>query len=187
MTATTTLHTKRLLLRPFQSGDVDDALAYRDDELFAKFLPHIPQPFTRKDAEAFVARNMSEPWSLFPTFAVVLNGTVIGTTNLSIDEKSRTAMLGYALGRAWWGRGFATEAALAVMEWGFASFALVRMWASTDLRNHQSQRVMQKIGMQREDLRIGEHPGRHGERIEVVVYAMQRSPTSTVQEGSAHT
>ena len=39
---------------PFQVDDVADALAYRDDEEFTRFLPHIPRPFTPRDAEAFV-------------------------------------------------------------------------------------------------------------------------------------
>lgn len=71
MTLQTALRTKRLLLRPFEVGDVADAQSYRDDKEFARFLPHIPQPFTRNDAEAFVALNISEPWDRSPTFAVV--------------------------------------------------------------------------------------------------------------------
>ena len=70
----TEIRTARLLLRPFRETDVDDALAYRDDAELARFLPHIPQPFTRGDAEAFVAVNMSEPWETMPTFAVVFEG-----------------------------------------------------------------------------------------------------------------
>ena len=62
MTVPIVLRTERLTLRPFQDSDVEDALSYRDDPEFARFLPHIPQPFTRRDAEAFVALNMSEPW-----------------------------------------------------------------------------------------------------------------------------
>ena len=72
MTAPILLRTERLTLRPFQDSDVEEALAYRDDPEFARFLPHIPQPFTRRDAEVFVALNISEPWARSPTFAVVL-------------------------------------------------------------------------------------------------------------------
>jgi len=64
------LRTPRLVLRSFRATDVDDALAYRDDPEFARFLPHIPQPFTRAHAEAFVTVNMTEPWETMPTFAV---------------------------------------------------------------------------------------------------------------------
>jgi [ribosomal protein S5]-alanine N-acetyltransferase len=141
------LQTPRLLLRSFRAGDVDDALAYRDDPEFARFLPHIPQPFSRADAEAFVAQNMTEPWDTLPTFAVVLDGHVIGTVNLEIDPATRTAMLGYAIARAHWGRGLATEAASAVMRWGLGELALVEIWASTQAANVRSRRVMDKLGM----------------------------------------
>lgn len=141
------LYTARLVLRAFRATDVDDALAYRDDPEFARFLPHIPQPFTREDAERFVATNMTEPWDTLPTFAVVLADRVIGTVNLDIDTAGRTAMIGYAIARAQWGRGIATEAASAVMQWSFVEHALVAMWASTDVAHVGSRRVMEKLGM----------------------------------------
>ena len=72
------LHTERLVLRPFQTGDVADALAYRDDAEFARFLSHIPQPFTRPDAEAFVRQNMAVQWDKSATFAVVIGATSAG-------------------------------------------------------------------------------------------------------------
>lgn len=141
------LKTKRLLLRPFEPGDVDDCLAYRDDLQFARYLPHIPQPFTRADAEAFVHQNMAEPWGRSPTFAVVLASKVIGTVNLEVDQSAHSAMLGYAIGRDFWGCGLATEAATSVMEWAFDTLQLERIWASTKPDNARSQRVLQKLGM----------------------------------------
>lgn len=170
----TVLRTERLLLRPFREDDVDEALSYRDDEEFARFLPHIPQPFTRRDAEAFVATNMTEPWDQAPTFAVVLDGTVIGTVNLLVETATRSAMLGYAIGREHWGLGIATEAAGAVVAWGFRTFDLGRVWASTDARNVRSQRVMEKLGMRREGMRRGRQLGRDGQPVDEVVYAMGR-------------
>jgi ribosomal-protein-alanine N-acetyltransferase len=164
------LHTERLLLRPFQRGDVADALAYRDDEEFARFLAHIPQPFTRPDAEAFVALNMALDWDRFPTFAVVLDGRVIGTVNLEV-EGARTAMLGFAIGRLWWGQGIATEAAKAATRWAIETFDLKRIWASTDSRNVRSQRVLRKLGMRREALRVRDHVGRNGKPVDEVVYS----------------
>jgi ribosomal-protein-alanine N-acetyltransferase len=179
MTVQTTLHTKRLLLRPFEVGDVADALSYRDDKEFARFLPHIPQPFTRNDAETFVALNIAEPWDRSPTFAVVLSGRVIGTVNLEVNTPARTAMLGYAIGRPWWGRGIAAEAAQAVMAWGIRAFGLTRVWASTDVRHLRSQRVLEKLGMRREAIPAGHHLGRDGEVIDEVVYGINVAATST--------
>lgn len=135
------------MLRSFRATDVDDAHAYRDDLEFARFLRHIPQPFTRADAEAFVAVNMTEPWETMPTFAVVLEGRLIGTVNLEIDPVNRTAMLGYAIARAHWGRGITVEAARAAIAWAFAEHDLVEIWASTDQDHARSIRVMEKLGM----------------------------------------
>src|SRR6266498_526123 len=170
MAARIELRTERLVLRPFQMSDVADALAYRDDAEFARFLSHIPQPFTRHDAEAFVRLNISVQWDQSPTFAVVLDGKVIGTVNLEVTPESRTAMVGYAIGRAWWGQGIATEAVRAAMAWGIEAFGLARIWASTDVRHVKSQRVLEKLGMKCESLQVAHHMGRNGELIDEVTY-----------------
>jgi ribosomal-protein-alanine N-acetyltransferase len=172
MTVPIELRTERLLLRPFQARDVEDALAYRDDLEFARFLPHIPQPFTRRDAEAFVALNMSEPWNRSPVFAVVLNGKLIGTVNFEVDVETRSAMLGYAIGRAWWGRGIATEAGRAAVAWAIKTFDLTRIWARTDPRHTGSVRVMEKLGLRHEDVRIADRIGRDGTPVDAVVYSL---------------
>jgi len=172
----TMLRTDRLVLRPFQDGDVADALSYRDDREFARFLPHIPQPFTRSDAQTFVTQNMAEPWNQSPTFAVVLDGTLIGTVNFEVEAETRTAMLGYAIGRAWWGKGIATEAARVAMAWAIEAFGLIRIWAATDTRNLRSRRVLEKLGMKEEALRPADHVGRDGEVIDEVVYGLNFSP-----------
>jgi ribosomal-protein-alanine N-acetyltransferase len=141
------LRTPRLVLRSFRATDVDDALAYRNDPEFARFLRHIPQPFTRADAEAFVAVNMTEPWETLLTFAVVLADHVIGTVNFNIDPAKRRAMLGYAIARAHWGRGIAVEAASAALEWVCAEHELAEIWASTDPAHTRSRRVLEKLGL----------------------------------------
>ena len=171
------LRTPCLLLRPFEPGDVADAQAYRDDPEFARFLPHIPQPFTRSDAEAFVALNIAEPWDRSPTFAVVLDGRVIGTVNFEIDRDARSAMLGYAIGRPWWGRGIATEAAEAGMAWAVETFGLIRLWASTDLRHRRSQRVLEKLGLRREKVVRRDHVGRDGHSLDEIVYGIDLAAT----------
>ncbi|WP_168734967.1 GNAT family N-acetyltransferase [Deinococcus sp. KSM4-11] len=168
----TELRTERLLLRPFRAGDVTAALAYRNDPEFARFLPHIPQPFTTRDAERFVAQNMSEPWTTSPTFAVVLDGVLIGTVNLKVDSSRRSGLLGYAIGRAWWGRGLATEAAWAVITWAREAYGLTRVWAEADAQNLRSQRVLQKLGMQYEHFRTSEAVRPDGTPINSVRYGL---------------
>src|SRR3569623_3690384 len=128
-----------------------------------------PQPFTRADAEAFVAVNMTDPWETLPTFAIVLDGHVIGTVNLEIDPASRTAMIGYAIARSHWGRGLAAEAARAAIAWAFAEHDLDEIWASTHVDHVQSRRVMEKLGMTFDPAMTGQR-GAAGD----VVYRLRR-------------
>jgi RimJ/RimL family protein N-acetyltransferase len=115
---------------------------------------------------------MSESWDTSPVFAVVLAGTLIGTVNFDVDPPKRSAMLGYALGRHWWGCGFATEAARAAMAWAIEAYGLTRVWASTDVRHVRSRRVLEKLGMRREIVRLADHPGRDGAMVDEVVYGI---------------
>ncbi|HLF08482.1 MAG TPA: GNAT family protein [Dehalococcoidia bacterium] len=167
------LRTERLLLRPYRFDDVEDELVYRSDPEFARYLYHLPQPFTRRHAEGMVAVNVSEPWEKYQTFAVVLARRVIGTVNLEQDAENRIAMLGYAIGRDYWGKGIAPEAARALIDWGFETFKLAKIWASTDARHERSWRVMEKLGMRREGL-LRSHSLARGERHDSVHYGLLR-------------
>jgi ribosomal-protein-alanine N-acetyltransferase len=111
---------------------------------------------------------------------VVYQGKLIGDVNLNYDATSQSAMLGYAIGSAWWGQGLGTEAVRAVMDWGIMTFALKRIWASTDSRNVRSQRIMEKLGMRREAIRYRDHVGHDGELVDEVVYGLElASPPPT--------
>ncbi|MEM9189413.1 MAG: GNAT family N-acetyltransferase [Myxococcota bacterium] len=172
MTRHPEIQTPRLLLRGFRLTDVEDALAYRNDSEFSLYLPHIPFPFTQADAEAFVRRNIEQTWDEHPTFAVVYETNVIGTVNFEVDVVHRSAMLGYALGRAWWGAGLAYEAVEAASRWAATTFELDRVWASTDARNHRSIRLMNRLGMKQVATRKRDHQDRHGNWVDEVVYEM---------------
>jgi ribosomal-protein-alanine N-acetyltransferase len=184
----TRLHTERLLLRPFKQNDVDDALNYRNDAEFARFLPHIPQPFTHADAQQFVTTNMEEPWDKFPTFAIELAGRLIGTVNLDVDSDKQIAMVGYAISREQWGKGITVEAARVVIAWGFKTFDLAKIWAATDARHERSRRVMEKLGMQYEGTQRAHHLGRDGVRTDEVIYSLPRAAwAATAKPPSAGT
>ncbi|MDX2088563.1 MAG: GNAT family N-acetyltransferase [Kofleriaceae bacterium] len=140
------LTTARTVLRPFRATDVDDALAYRNAPELARHLPHLPIPFTRGDAEAFVAQNISDSWTTDPTFAIVHAHHVVGTISLEIELATRSAMLGYTLARPLWRQGIVTEACRAVLAWAQRAHALELVWAATRAENIASQRVLAKLG-----------------------------------------
>ena len=148
------LRTKRLVLRRFGPGDVDDTFAYARDPEWAEYLlPAVPQPYTRRNAEEFIAGKMRASPEQEPTWAIALDGTVVGAIGLSVDARRDTGELHYGLGRSYWGRGLMPEAVAAVIDWGFRERSLAKISAHADLRNRRSWRVMEKLGMTREGVR----------------------------------
>ena len=73
---------------------------------------------------------------------------LIGTMRISIvDQANRTADFGYTFNRFYWNKGYATEAARALLGVAFSDLNLHRVWATCDIRNRASWRVMEKLGM----------------------------------------
>ena len=167
------LKTERMLLRPFRLEDADDVFEYSNDPDWARYLPQVPQPYTRRDAEEFVARRIVTSWDTNPAFAMTLDSTVVWAINLLISEPDETASLGYAIARAHWGKELMPEAARAVIDWGFTERGLAKVYATADLRNRRSWRVMEKLGMTREGVLRSHRMGREG-RIDEVYYGLLR-------------
>ena len=170
------LTTPRLVLRQFRPGDVDDVFGYANDPEWAEFLSGAPpQPYTRRNAEEFIAGRMLAPGRQF-SWAIVLEGAVVGDMTLRVDSKREGGEIGYSLAKAHWGRGLTAEAARAVVDWGFAERGLHRISSVADVRNRRSWRVMEKLGMRREGLfrshRKDRRPGYP--RIDMVHYGLLR-------------
>ncbi len=168
-----TLHTTRLLLRAFDTGDVADVQGYLNDEEWARYEPDYPQPFGRADAERFVARRIVNDWEAFPFFAIELSGAVVGGVSMQVDLENMIAEIGYGVARAHWGEGLASEAARAMLDWSFPHYGLAKVFARTDPRNVGSWRVMEKLGMRREALWRSHAIGRYG-REDEVIYGLLR-------------
>ena len=166
------MQTERLLLRPFELQDVDDIYAYASDPEFGQYLPS-PRPYTYSDAAKFVAQQVLWEWTIRPHFAIVLDGRVIGGTGLRVSERDQIGELGYAIARIHWGQGITTEASRAVMDWGFRTLALHKVFARADLRNEASWRVMEKLGMTREGV-LRSHTRLRDEHFDDVYYGILR-------------
>lgn len=151
------LSTKRLLLRDFRPTDAKDIQRYASDPEVVKYMawgPNAPEE-TRKHLEEKLAEQKTVPRNNF-NLAVVLKSkrVVAGSIGLVIDEvKHRSAWFGYVLARQYWGRGLATEALRAILEFGFGQLNLHRIHATCDIRNKASARVMEKAGLRREGVR----------------------------------
>jgi len=143
-----TLATRRLVLRPFRGEDAAEVTRLAGDRAVADTTLNIPHPYEAGMAEAWIAthRLLFEQRAQ-ATFAVTRDGVLVGACGLLSDPDGRGAELGYWLGRPWWGRGYATEAAGAVVAWAFDALDVARVYAHCMVRNPASRRVLEKLGM----------------------------------------
>ena len=150
---TPTLHTPRLLLRPFTEADTDNIFMLQSNARVLRYWD--APPWTeRTQAERFIVRckQMAEEGSgARLLIARSSDGLFIGWCSLmNWDPEYRSAMLGYCLDEPAWGQGFATEAANALLTWAFNTLDLNRVQSEADTRNAASDRVLHKLGFLRE-------------------------------------
>ena len=150
MSCLPTFQTDRLVLRPFVESDAGDVQRLAGDRLVAATTLTIPHPYEDGMAEAWIATH--EPsWELGQglVLAITLRGTgeVIGAIGLIVEPNVRSAELGFWVGVPFWGRGYCTEAARAMIDHGFSGLELQRIHARHLTRNPASGRVLEKSGM----------------------------------------
>lgn len=144
------LITRRLVLRPFTLQDAPEVSRLVADRQIAATTLNIPYPYPPGNAEAWIGGHAARfAEGRGANFAVTSksDGALMGSISLVIFPEHRHAEMGYWLGRQFWGQGFATEAARAVLDYGFETVGLHRIYAQHFGTNPASGRVMQKIGM----------------------------------------
>lgn len=150
------LPTARLLLRGFRAADEAAFQQFATAEDFWKFLPG---PALDKElVTRFVAAQVAEaanPTGRDWVFAVedVAMQRAIGMVRLSIaSAEHRQGNIGFSLDGAIRGRGYASEAMRALLDFGFATLGLHRITALADVENGRSHVVLQKLGFRREGI-----------------------------------
>jgi RimJ/RimL family protein N-acetyltransferase len=148
------LETERLLLRRFERSDAESMFRnWASDPDVVRFLPYdacLTLEDTKRRIDRWIGYFAEAAPGAWEPFAIVLksSGDVIGTIDYAeYDRKARSAEVGYQIGKAWWGSGYATEALGAVLKHCFETVGMRRVWADHDTRNPASGRVMQKAGM----------------------------------------
>jgi RimJ/RimL family protein N-acetyltransferase len=140
------LETERLILRAPRFEDAEAIAALVNDRRIAENTSRIPHPYALADAHAFVtATNTDDRESSF----------LIGTSNRSIigccgiaKLDGETPEIGYWLGVPFWGKGYATEAARAVIDHAFGDLGYDTLLAGARVSNAASRRVLEKCGFQ---------------------------------------
>jgi [ribosomal protein S5]-alanine N-acetyltransferase len=133
-------------LRPYRADDTDALCAVADDFLVARWMTRsFPHPYTRADAEWWIAvANDGVP----ERCAIDVGGALAGGIGIELlgGERSGTALFGYWLGRRYWGRGIATDAARTLSDHALANPAVRRLEATVFAPNAASARVLEKSG-----------------------------------------
>ena len=172
------LETKDLLLRPIRMKDAEDIFAFASDPEVARYVlwdPHRSLSDTRnyiRYLRAQYRRGEPSSWGIVDR----ASGHVIGTIGLMYFSRvHRSCEIGYSLSRAYWNRGYATQALHAVIACVFEHLPdLQRIEAQHDVRNPASGKVMEKCGMLREGI-LRSRLMNKNELIDVALYSILRS------------
>lgn len=156
------LRTSRLLLRPWRDADVAAYAELAADPAVMEYLRPVAEPGA---AEAWVARVRAH-WRQhgFGQWVVEILGEaslvgVVGLIRISYEAHFTPAVeVAWRLVRAQWGRGYATEAARAAVDYGFGTLGLTEIVAITVPANLRSRRVMERLGMTRTPEDDFDHP-----------------------------
>jgi len=149
-----TLKTKRLILCPFALADAEATQRLAGDRAIADTTVNIPHPYANGMAEAWIGTHRKGYERGEAVYFAVLrreDKALIGAISLEqVDSRHGHAELGYWIGRPYWNHGYCTEAAAAMLQYGFSELNLYRIFATHFVRNQASGRVMQKLGMVKE-------------------------------------
>jgi len=150
------IRTARLLLREFRASDEFDVHEYASDPIVSQFDewgPNTPEKTSERLARHLREQERWPRQEVDLAVELLSEQKIIGSTSVWMsDEKNRTAGFGYTFNQRYWNQGFATEATRALLNSCFQSFEMHRVWASCDVRNIGSWRVMEKLGMRREGM-----------------------------------
>lgn len=152
---TQTIKTQRLILRKLEIADAEMMFNnWGSDSVVTRFL--------RWDSHKTIedSRNMIQMWidnyqleSTYYWGMYLQDGEMIGSIGVSIiSEYDLIGELGYKIGSRWWGQGYASEAAGAVINYMFNNTDIERIQSYSSVKNPASRKVMEKVGMRYEGL-----------------------------------
>lgn len=155
------LQTERLLLRGWRDADREPFAAMNADP---DVMTYFPATLTREDSDGMIDRAMTIWAKGGPCWWALEdpNGDFVGFTGLYCPtfqtHFTPCVEIGWRLAKEHWGKGYATEAASAAMDWGFRELGLGQIVSFTVPENQRSRRVMERLGMVRDPKDDWDHP-----------------------------
>jgi ribosomal-protein-alanine N-acetyltransferase len=169
----TILKTKRLILRRLTEADIPELVPLIGAREVAATTLRIPHPYQEKHAREFLA-SVAKENELRLAITLQKDGRLCGGIGLHPEMEHSRAELGYWIGVPYWGNGYATEAARAVVRYGFEQLKMNRIFASHFTGNLASQNVLRKIGMKHEGC-MRQHICKWEKFIDSEIYSMLRA------------
>ncbi|MFA6275705.1 MAG: GNAT family protein [Pedobacter sp.] len=161
-------------LRPFQLSDLGSLVKHANNYNIAKNLSNkFPFPYTQDHGVAFI--NLALSTNPLQIFAIVVNGEVAGSIGVhpQTDFYCKNAEMGYWIAEEFWGQGIVPEAVKLMVNYGFKTFDITRIYARTFDTNFKSQRVLEKVGFSLE-AELKETFYKNGTVYDELIYAVRK-------------
>jgi 8-oxo-dGTP diphosphatase len=171
------IETARLRLRVLAAGDGLAIERLAGDWEIARFTSNIPHPYPAGGAALWIEETRVDARAGKKVVAAIerlADGLLVGCIELDMTPGNSVGVLGYWIGRPYWGAGIASEAAAAMMDLGFGKFGLSRIEAAAIPANRRSIRVQEKLGLALIGERMEPAPARGG-HMKVEVRSLSRS------------
>jgi len=166
--------TQRLILRPFHAEDAKRVSELCNNINIYKSTSSLPYPYPVESALAWI-QNHDENFISDKSyeFAITdkLTGEIYGAIGLSNHKNNKNGEIGYWIGEDYWGKGYATEALRAIVDFAFSVKDYHKVWGRFFDSNPSSGKVMQKVGLVYEGL-LKEHILKDGKYEDLILYGL---------------
>lgn len=162
------------ILRPWKASDINSLIKYANNWNIAKNLTNqFPHPYTIQDGKAFIEyATKDDPIHIF---AIEVNQEAVGGIGIhpQSDIFIKNAELGYWLGEPFWGHGIVSKAIKQIIQFGFSTFDIERIFARPYGTNFASQKILEKNNFLLEG-RYNNILYKNGEYLDELIYAIRR-------------
>ncbi|MEY8758430.1 GNAT family N-acetyltransferase [Chryseobacterium tongliaoense] len=166
------IETERLILSELKEEDIPYVVEYLQEKVFSELTSNIPYPYSEEDAKYWltISKEAFETDKGY-TFAIRdKEKKIMGAIGIH-DRGDDKAELGYWLAVPFWNRGYVTEAAKAIIDFGFEKSGYNKIFATHFFHNPSSGKVMEKIGMEREAI-LKQHLKKDGKYFDIPLYSI---------------
>lgn len=166
------IETERLILSRLEEKDIPFIVEFLQHRIYSDLTSNIPYPYTENDAK-FWLKMSKEAFDSKTGFTFGIRNKeeqLIGAIGLH-DREDDKAELGYWIAIPYWNKGYVTEAARAVINFGFKDLEINKIYATHFLHNPASGKIMEKIGMEQEAL-LKQHVKKDGEYYDLAMYSI---------------